>query len=76
MTVVADKRVWHNSDRSKVVEDGHPDAAFLLCSPGDELTDEAAKEYGVRGAKSAPKPVDKQAAPAANKSGVTVTKRG
>jgi hypothetical protein len=45
--VRADRRLWETADRSRVVEDGDPEAAFLLCIPGDEIPEEQAKRYGL-----------------------------
>lgn len=70
--VVADKRLWLSADRETVIADGDPRAAFLLCSPGDEVTDEDAKRYGI---KAAAKPADKQSAPPSNKGGAVEVKR-
>lgn len=61
----ADRKLWLTADREQVVEDGDPDAAFLFASPGDEVSDEDAKRYGV---KAKAKPADKQASAPANKS--------
>ena len=33
-TVVAEERLWLTADRQRLVEDGHSDAAFLFCIPG------------------------------------------
>lgn len=42
--IVADRRLWLTADRSRVVEDGDPSAAFLLAAPGTEIpVDEAAR---------------------------------
>lgn len=43
--IVADRRLWLNADRSKVVEDGAEDAAFLLAAPGDLITAEAVELF-------------------------------
>ena len=37
----ASKRLWLNKDRTKVVEQGHKNAAFLLAIPGRDIP----KEY-------------------------------
>lgn len=78
--VVADKRLWLTADRERAVPEGSAEAAFLFCSPGDEVSDEDAKQYGLKAKgkpadKEAEAPANKQAPPAANKSGVTVQKR-
>lgn len=74
MGVIADRRLWWNADKSRVVEDGSQEAAFLACAPGDELNDDEARALGL---KARGKPADKQADPSANKSGsgVTINKR-
>lgn len=58
--VVASERLWWTADQSRVVPDGHPDAAFLLCSPGDEIPLAVAQSVGATGdseAEAAPPPV-------------------
>lgn len=72
MTVTADRKLWLTADKETVVEDGDPRAAFLACSPGDELDDETAKRLGVKAKakpadKAAPAPADKAAPAPANK---------
>jgi hypothetical protein len=49
---VADKALWLNADRSKVVEEGSPDAAFLLASKGKEIDAATAERYGLGGKKT------------------------
>lgn len=40
----ADRKLWLTADKARVVEDGHPDAAFLLATPGYTIPiDEAAR---------------------------------
>lgn len=36
-TVKLDRRLWLTADRSRLVEDGDPEAAFLWAAPGDEV---------------------------------------
>lgn len=48
MTYTSDKRLYLNADRSKVVEEGSPDAAYLLAGEGGEVSDEEAKRYGLK----------------------------
>lgn len=55
-----DRRLWLNADRTKVVEDGDPEAAFLLGNEGTEIPDDEAKRLGVK-AKSASANKAKQA---------------
>ena len=76
---IADRKLWLTSDREQVVEDGDPRSAFLFATEGTEVPDEDVKRYGLK-AKARPAnketqaAADKEAAPAANKSGVTVTR--
>jgi hypothetical protein len=52
----ADKRYYLNADRSKVVEQDDPDAAYLLAAEGDDITNEDVKRYGL-GSKKQSDPV-------------------
>lgn len=65
MAYTADRNIYLNADRSKVVEEDSPDAAFLLVAEGSELSDEEAAEYGL---KSSRKAEDKQADASEDKS--------
>lgn len=47
----ADKRLYLNADRSKVVEEGDPEAAYLFAAEGAEVPDAEAKKYGLMGEK-------------------------
>ena len=69
MSTVADRRLWLTSDREQVVEDGDPRAAFLYATPGDEMTDEDVKRYGLapKPSKRARTPLDKEAASGSDK---------
>lgn len=42
---VAPKRLYHDATRSRVVEEGDPDAAFLLVGQGTILTEAEAQQY-------------------------------
>ena len=69
----ADRRLWLTADRETVVEEGDSRAAFLLATPGDEVSDDDAKRFGLKAPakpadKAATKPADKQAPAPANKS--------
>lgn len=68
------KRLWRTTD-DRLVEDGHPDAAFLAYTAGQEVPDRLAAELGLPGApaggKARTRPADKAAAAAANKSAAT-----
>lgn len=61
-----DRKLWLTADRSKVVEDGDPEAAFLYGTAGTEVSADEAKRLGVA-AKKAKEPANKQQAPASNK---------
>jgi len=68
-TVWADRRLWLSGDRSRVVEDGDPAAAFLLAAPGAAIAGTEAVRLGLQTVdgvihlppeeKKAPKPADK-----------------
>jgi hypothetical protein len=47
-----DKTLWLNKDRTKVVEEGSPEAAFLLASKGKEIDAATAERYGLGGKKT------------------------
>lgn len=44
----SDRRLWLNADKSQVVEDGDPDAAFLLVSAGGAIDSAEAERLGIR----------------------------
>lgn len=44
----SDKRLYVNADKSKVVEEDSPEAAFLLVGEGGTVSDEDAKKYGLK----------------------------
>lgn len=44
---VTDRKIFVNADKSKVVEEGSPEAAFLLASKGKELDEATVKRYGL-----------------------------
>lgn len=58
-----DRKLWLTADRNTVVEDGDPEAAFLLGNEGTEITDAEAERLGL-----GDKPAAKKAAAPANKS--------
>lgn len=63
---VSPARLWLNADRDKVVEDGHPDAAFLFLREGEEIPAEEAAKFGLKTGdsgsdKKGSKPADKGA---------------
>lgn len=43
-----DRRLWLTADKDGVVEDGDPNAAFLLGNEGTEIADEEAERLGVK----------------------------
>lgn len=45
--VEARERLWLTADRSRVVADGDPEAAFLLAAPGQRIPIEDAERYGL-----------------------------
>lgn len=61
---IADRKLWLNADKSKVVEDGSPEAAHLLASRGKELDAATVERYGLDARKATGKP-DKAASDAA-----------
>jgi hypothetical protein len=42
-----DRKLWLTADRERVVEDGDPEAAFLLASAGKTLDAETVERYGL-----------------------------
>lgn len=46
---VSDKTLYLNADRTKVVDEGSEDAAFLLVREGGVLSAEDAERYGISG---------------------------
>lgn len=43
----ATTRLFHTADKSSLVREDHPDAAYLYASTGDEIPDSAAELYGL-----------------------------
>jgi hypothetical protein len=62
----APAKLWLTADREKVVEDGHPEAAFLFLREGEEIPADEAAKYGL---KAADKPADKKGSKPADKTG-------
>lgn len=62
--MILDRTLWLTADKDKVVEDGSPEAAFLLGNEGTEIPDAEAERLGVK-AKSAP--ANKQRTASSNK---------
>lgn len=64
MAYTAKKRLYLNADRTKLVEEGSPDAAFLLAAEGAEVPDAEAKRYGLTGGSKASADEDEKTADA------------
>lgn len=69
---IADKNYYRDAE-GNLVEEGDPNAAFLVAGKGTEIPDEVIQKYGIPEEapveESAPEPAEeKAAAPAANKS--------
>ena len=47
MPFKADRRLYHNADKSKVVEEDDPEAAYLAIAEGQEVPDAEAKRLGL-----------------------------
>jgi hypothetical protein len=47
MPYKADRNLYHNADKSKVVEEGDPEAAFLAIAEGQEVPDAEAARLGL-----------------------------
>lgn len=43
---VADRRLWLDESRARLVEDGDPEARFLFCAAGQTITGRDAERYG------------------------------
>ena len=46
-TYTADKRLYLNRDKSEIVEEDSPEAAFLLAAEGQEVSQEDVEKYGL-----------------------------
>lgn len=70
MVYTLDRRLWLTRDKSRVVEDGDPEAAWLLGAPGAVISDAEAKRYGLIEAKAqeAPERAKAPSGPARKKS--------
>jgi hypothetical protein len=76
---VAKQRLYHTADRSRLVEEGDPEAAFLAVTAGEVLSEPEAKARGLLDAKGLeqyqppdPLEVAEQALQAAEERGATV----
>lgn len=47
----SDKRLYVNADKSQVVEEDSPEAAYLLVGKGGQVTEEDAKKYNLKAPK-------------------------
>lgn len=45
--MIAKQRLYLNAAKSALVAAGHPDAAQLYCTPGDQIPDSAAERFGL-----------------------------
>jgi len=62
----AKERMWLTQDRSRLVKEGHPEAAILYATPGTEIPASAVEMFGLKGgrlAKSRAGSQDKAAEP-------------
>ena len=69
MPFTSEKRLYLNADKSKVVEEDDPDASYLLVAAGGQVSDEHAKQYGLKAKEKAEAKVEDKAeeAPAETK---------
>lgn len=49
VSVTATERLFLTADKSRLVEEGDPAAAFLFCAPGHEIPIKDAEKYGLLG---------------------------
>lgn len=54
MPFKSDKRLYQTADRSRLVEESDPDAAFLFVAEGQTVSDEDAERYGLEAPAEAP----------------------
>ncbi len=59
--VTATETLWLTVDRDRLVEDGDPEAAFLFTTPGQRISLDDAREYGL--VKGKPEKAEVVAAP-------------
>lgn len=66
----SDRRLYLTKDKARVVEDGDPEAAFLLVGAGGSIPEEDAKRYGLLDKKAKAAPAESKAVdgPTENKS--------
>lgn len=63
----ADQRYYVNADKTTVVEEDAPDAAFLLVGEGGEIREDEARRLGLIGGKQQRSPANKQEPQGTNK---------
>ena len=44
------RRLWLTADKSRLVEEGDPDAATLFCGPRDGISEADAERFGIKAA--------------------------
>lgn len=57
--IISDRRLYLTADEKRVVEEGDPEAAFLLVGAGGELPSAVAEQYGLIGKKARNAPENK-----------------
>lgn len=45
--IIPQQKLWLTADKSRLVPDGHPDAAFLFCMPGRPILRSEAAKWGL-----------------------------
>lgn len=45
--IVADRRLYLNKDKTRIVEEGDVEAGYLFVIPGHEISDDDAKKFGL-----------------------------
>ena len=70
-----DSHKWWTADRSRLVESGDTEAAFLAFTAGMEISEDEARSAGLLpSAKALGKPQDKALAKPADKAGLTINR--
>lgn len=62
-----DRKLWLTAEKDRVVEDGDPDAAFLLGAEGADVPDAEAERLGLNKPKAKDAPANKARKAAPNK---------
>lgn len=65
----AKQRLYLTANRDRLVGDGHPDAAFLYATPGDEIPASAADRFGLVDGELKPRAAKPDAPPAGDAGG-------